>query len=54
MIDKKQPKHEQRIVADKTDRKRCNSILKGALAIIFALIIIWFVFGFLGSFLKNF
>ncbi|WP_455474924.1 hypothetical protein [Bartonella sp. B30(2025)] len=50
MNKKEHHKHEQRIVADKTDRQRYHSIWKGILVVMLVLIVIWFVFGFLGFF----
>ncbi|MGF7157920.1 hypothetical protein [Bartonella heixiaziensis] len=53
MIDKNYPTYEQRIAAEQTEREQRNSISKGIFAIFLGLFIIWFVFGFLGSFFEK-
>ncbi|MBX4335535.1 hypothetical protein [Bartonella raoultii] len=50
MIDRNYQTYEERMAAEKIDRERRYSIGKGLFTIILALIILWFIFGFLGSF----
>ncbi|CAF26256.1 hypothetical protein [Bartonella quintana] len=53
MIDRNYHTYEERIAAEKKEREQHNSIGKGILAILVALFIIWFIFGFLGSFFEK-
>ncbi|WP_317993383.1 hypothetical protein [Bartonella gliris] len=53
MIDSNYPVHEKYKAVDKTDREKYNSFGKGIFAILLGLFIIWFIFGFLGSFFEK-
>ncbi|EJF76278.1 hypothetical protein MCO_01635 [Bartonella sp. DB5-6] len=53
MIDKNYHIYEERMAAEKKDREQHNSIGKAILAILLGLVIIWFIFGFLGSFFEK-
>ncbi|WP_375623986.1 MULTISPECIES: hypothetical protein [unclassified Bartonella] len=50
MIDKNYHTYEERMAAERRDREQRVSIAKGIFAILLAVVIIWFIFGFLGSF----
>ncbi|EJF87392.1 hypothetical protein [Bartonella rattimassiliensis] len=51
MIDKNYHTYEeQRMATERKDREQRVAIAKGIFAILLALVIIWFIFGFLGSF----
>ncbi|WP_019221683.1 hypothetical protein [Bartonella senegalensis] len=50
MIDRNYQTYEERIAAEKTEREQRNSLGKGIFAILLALFVLWFIFGFLGSF----
>ncbi|WP_375703659.1 hypothetical protein [Bartonella sp. AD13SXNS] len=50
MIDKNYHTYEERMAAERKEREQRISIAKGIFAILLALAIIWFIFGFLGSF----
>lgn len=50
MIDKNYHTYEEHIVAERREREQRVSIAKGIFAILLAVVIIWFIFGFLGSF----
>ncbi|WP_142416853.1 hypothetical protein [Bartonella massiliensis] len=50
MIDKNYHTYEERMAAEKKDHEQRVSVAKGIFAILLALVIIWFIFGFLGSF----
>lgn len=50
MIDRNYQTYEERMEAEKAEREQRHSIGKGLFAIILALVILWFIFGFLGSF----
>ncbi|WP_455482607.1 hypothetical protein V4P56_03125 [Bartonella sp. B35(2025)] len=49
MTNKHYPAYKQHTVKDKSDREQRNFIGKSIFAIIFTLIILWFIFSFLGS-----
>ncbi|WP_455480270.1 hypothetical protein V3564_03725 [Bartonella sp. B12(2025)] len=53
MIDKNYQTYEELIIPEKKDRKQHNSIGKSIFAILLALFIVWFIFGFLGSFFEK-
>ncbi|MET3559923.1 hypothetical protein ABID39_000607 [Bartonella japonica] len=53
MIDRNYYTYEERIAAEKKEREQRNSIGRGILAVLLALFLIWFVFGFLGSFFEK-
>lgn len=53
MIDRNYHTYEERIAAEKKDREQRNSIGKGILALLLGIFIIWFIFGFLGSFFEK-
>ncbi|WP_208435699.1 hypothetical protein [Bartonella phoceensis] len=50
MIDRNYHTYEERITAEKKEREQRNAIGKGILVVLLTLFIIWFIFGFLGSF----
>ncbi|MET3590144.1 ABC-type Fe3+ transport system permease subunit [Bartonella silvatica] len=50
MTDRNYHTYEERIALEKSEREQRKSIARGILAILLALFIIWFIFGFLGSF----
>lgn len=50
MIDRNYQTYEERIAAKKTKHEQHNSIWKGIFVILLTLFILWFIFGFLGSF----
>ncbi|WP_375636825.1 hypothetical protein [Bartonella sp. AP152HLJHH] len=50
MIDKNYRTYEERMAAERRDSEQRVSIAKGIFAILLAVVILWFVFGFLGSF----
>ncbi|QEE12047.1 hypothetical protein [Bartonella krasnovii] len=50
MIDKNYHTYEERMAEERKNHEQRVSIAKGIFAILLALVIIWFVFGFLGSF----
>ncbi|WP_375622392.1 MULTISPECIES: hypothetical protein [unclassified Bartonella] len=50
MIDKNYHTFEERMAEERKDREQRVSIAKGIFAILLAMVIIWFIFGFLGSF----
>ncbi|WP_039760185.1 hypothetical protein [Bartonella queenslandensis] len=54
MIDKNYHTYEERMAAERASERKDHeqrvSIAKGIFAILLALVIIWFIFGFLGSF----
>ncbi|EJF80927.1 hypothetical protein [Bartonella doshiae] len=53
MIDRKYPTYEEYRAAKKIEREQRNLIGKGIFAIILALLILWFIFGFFGSFFEK-
>ncbi|EJF90894.1 hypothetical protein ME1_00094 [Bartonella vinsonii subsp. arupensis OK-94-513] len=53
MIDRNYHTYEKRIATEKKEREQLNSIGRGILAILLGVFIIWFVFGFLGSFFEK-
>ncbi|MCZ2328169.1 hypothetical protein [Bartonella sp. F02] len=53
MIEKKYSIPESHTVLKKRDRERRNSITRGLIIVILALAVIWFLFGFLGSFFET-
>lgn len=53
MIDSNYHTYEKHIAAEKKEREQRNSIGRGILAVLLALFIIWFIFGFLGSFFEK-
>ncbi|WP_019223482.1 hypothetical protein [Bartonella rattaustraliani] len=53
MIDRNYHTYEEHTAAEKKEREQRSSIGRGILAILLALFIIWFVFGFLGSFFEK-
>ncbi|MCZ2158612.1 hypothetical protein NPX99_04880 [Bartonella sp. 220] len=53
MIDRNYHTYEKRIADEKKEREQLNSIGRGILAILLGVFIIWFVFGFLGSFFEK-
>ncbi|GAA5105349.1 hypothetical protein [Bartonella jaculi] len=53
MIDRNYQTYEERIATEKKEREQLNSIGKGIFAILLGLVIIWFVFGFFGSFFEK-
>ncbi|WP_175868278.1 hypothetical protein [Bartonella gabonensis] len=50
MIDKNYHTYEERMATERKDHEQRVSIAKGIFAILLALVLIWFIFGFLGSF----
>ncbi|KEC54495.1 membrane protein [Bartonella koehlerae] len=50
MINRSYQTYGERIAAEKTEREQRNSIWKGIFAILLTVFILWFIFGFLGSF----
>ncbi|WP_208441762.1 hypothetical protein [Bartonella raoultii] len=53
MIDRNYHTYEERIAAEKKEREQRNAIGKGIIAILLALFLLWFIFGFLGSFFEK-
>lgn len=53
MIDRNYHTYEERIAAEQKEREQRNAIGKGILAVLLALFLLWFIFGFLGSFFEK-
>ncbi|WP_455465511.1 hypothetical protein [Bartonella sp. B39] len=53
MIDRNYHTYDKHIASEKKEREQINSIGRGILAIILGVFILWFVFGFLGSFFEK-
>ncbi|WP_273756747.1 hypothetical protein [Bartonella sp. MM73XJBT] len=53
MINRNYHTYEERIAEEQKEREQRNAIGKGILAILLALFLLWFIFGFLGSFFEK-
>lgn len=53
MIDRNYHTYEERTAAEQKEREQRNAIGKGILAVLLALFLLWFIFGFLGSFFEK-